>query len=158
MPMCKRLPSASVDQLVGATKIVSRAGGRTTARALAAAFAYDDEHVAGVIEFLSSLNLVEVRDREIVLTAVGRRIASSGIASRRRLFSDLIVRLPIVRKIVDMLADQPDRSLPRSKLLEDIGAKACASDADLIFDHVATWGRYADLFSYDASSGRVSLT
>lgn len=157
-PICKRLPSASVDQLIGATKILSRAGGRLTPRTLAAGLAYDDEHLAGVVEFLSSLDLIEVSENEIALSAVGKRIASSGIASRRRLFSELIIRLPIVRKIVDTLTGQPNRSLPRSKLLEDLGAQACASDADLIFDHVATWGRYAGLFSYDASSGLVSLT
>ena len=158
MPICKRLPTASVDQLIGATKVLSRAGGKTTPRALAKALAYDDEHVAGLAEFLSSLGLIEASAHEIALTAVGKRVASSGIAARRKLFSELIVRLPVVREIVDRLADQPDRSLPRDKLLEDLGAHACASDAEHIFDHVATWGRYADLFSYDASSGRVSLT
>ena len=157
MPICKRLPSASVDQLIGATRILSRAGGRTSLRALAAALGYDAEHVAGLVEFLSSLRLVEVRDRDIVLTAVGMRIASAGIAARRRLFAELIIHLPIVREIVDRLAEQPDRSLPRDRLLDDLGAHACASDADRIFDHVAGWGRYANLFSYDASSGQVSL-
>jgi len=158
MPLCKRLPSASVDQLIGATKIVSRGGGTTTLRALAKALDYDDEHVAGLVEFLSSLSLVEVRDREIALTAVGKRIASAGIAARRRLFSERVIQLPIVREIVDRLAGEPDRSLPRDKLLQELGAQACASDADRIFDHVVSWGRYANLFSYDASSGQVRLT
>lgn len=158
MPICERLPSASVDQLIGVTKIVSRAGGRTTAHALAKALAYHDEHMAGLIEFLSSLTLIEVSGHEIALTAAGKRISSAGIAARRRLFAELVVRLPIVRKIVDRLAAQPDRSLPRDELLEDLGAQACASEAERIFDHVASWGRYADLFSYDASSGQVSLT
>ena len=157
-PICTRLPSASVDQLIGATKILSRSGGRLTPRMLAMALAYDDEHLASVVEFLSSLGLTEVSENEIALSAVGKQIASSGIASRRRLFSELIVHFPIVRRIVDILADQPNCSLPRTKLLEDLGAQACASDADLIFDHVATWGRYAGLFSYDASSGLVSLS
>ena len=158
MPICKRLPSASVDQLIGATKIVSRAGGTTTLRALAKALDYDDEHVAGLVEFLSSLSLVELKDREIALTAVGKRVASAGIATRRRLFSERVIQLPIVREIVDRLAGEPDRSLQRDTLLQELGAQACASDADRIFDHVVSWGRYANLFSYDASSGQVSLT
>src|SRR5258708_17728419 len=140
LPICKRLPSASVDQLIGATKILSRAGGRMSLRALATALGYDAEHVAGLVEFLSSLRLVEVRDRDIALTAAGKRIASAGIASRRRLFAELIIHLPIVREIVDRLAEQPDRSLPRDRLLDDLGAQACASDAGRIFDHVAGGG------------------
>ena len=158
VPICKRLPPASVDQLIGATKVLSRAGAGATPRALAKALAYDDEHVAGLVEFLSSLGLVEASGHGIALTVVGKRVASAGIATRRKMFSELLVRLPVVRKIVDRLAGEPDRSLPRDQLLEDLGAQACSSDAEHIFDHVASWGRYADLFSYDAASGRVSLT
>ena len=158
IPICERLPSASVDQMIGATKIVSRAGGRTTAHALAKALDFHDEHMMGLVEFLSRLSLIEVSEHEIALTAAGKRMASAGIAARRRLFSELLIRLPIVRKIVDRLSAQPDRSLPRDALLEDLGAQACASEAGRIFDHVASWGRYADLFSYDAESGQVSLT
>jgi NitT/TauT family transport system ATP-binding protein len=158
LPICKRLPSVSVDQLIGAAKILSRAGGTLPPRALAAALSFNDEQLAAVVEFLSSLGLVEMKDHHLVLTAVGKRIASAGIAARKRLFSELILRLPLVKSIVDRLAAEPERSLPRDKLLEDLGAEACASDADRIFNHVLSWGRYAELFSYDASSGRVFLT
>jgi len=158
MPICKRLPSASVDQLIGATKILSRAGGRMPLRALAKALGFNDEQVAGLVEFLSSLTLVEVKDGDIALTAAGKRMASAGIATRRRLFSERIVHLPIVREIVGRLTEQPDRSLPRDQLLDDLGAQACSADAESIFHHVANWGRYAELFTYDPSSGRVSLT
>ena len=158
MPICKRLPSASVDQLIGATKVLARAGGGTTFRALASALGYNDEHMAGLAEFLQSLKLIEVRDHDIALTAAGKRIAAAGIASRRRLFSELILRLPIVHTIVERLAREPDRSLPRDQLLEELGAQACASDAEPIFQHVLNWGRYAELFSHEPTSGRVTLT
>jgi NitT/TauT family transport system ATP-binding protein len=157
IPICDRLPSASIDQLIGATKVISHADGRMSHRKLAAALRFNDEHTAGVIDFLSRLGLVEAIGSEVALTAAGNRIASSEMHARRRLFAELAIRLPIIREIVDALAGQTSRSLPRRKLLDDLGAQSCASDADRIFAHVVAWGRYAGLFSYDAPSGLVSL-
>jgi NitT/TauT family transport system ATP-binding protein len=157
IPICSRLPSASVDQLIGATKVISHAGGRMNHRKLVAALRFNDEHTVGVIQFLSLLGLVDSIGSDVVLTVAGNRIASSDISARRRLFADLALRLPIIREVVDALAGQSSRSLSRSQLLSDLGAQSCAADVDHIFGHVVAWGRYAGLFTYDAPSGLVSL-
>jgi NitT/TauT family transport system ATP-binding protein len=157
IPVCARLPLSNVDQLVGATKILANANGRMSHRAFALALTYGDEHMAGVTEFLVSLDLIEVIGREVALTTVGKRIARARIDMRRHLFSELALRLPIVREVVETLASQPNRSLQRSKLLDDLGASSCAADAGRLFDHLVAWGRYAGLFSYEAASGLVIL-
>lgn len=157
IPICARLPLSNVDQLVGATKILANADGRMSHREFALALAYGDEHMAGVTEFLVGLDLIEVIGREVALTAVGKRFARAGINMRRHLFSELALRLPIVREIVDTLASQPNRSLHRRELLDDLGASSCAADAGRLFDHLVAWGRYAGLFSYEAASGMVTL-
>jgi NitT/TauT family transport system ATP-binding protein len=154
IPICARLPLINVDQLVGATKILANANGRMSRREFALAFSYGGEHVVGATEFLAG---VEVIDGEVALTAIGTRIAHAGIDTRKRLFSEVALYLPIVRKISDTLESQPSRSLPRSRLLNDLGAAACAADADRLFDHLLAWGRYADLFSYDPANGMVTL-
>jgi hypothetical protein len=80
------------------------------------ALAYGEEHMAAVTEFLVSLDLIEVIGREVALTAVGKRIARARIDMRRHLFAELALRLPIVRKIIETLARQPNRSLQREKV------------------------------------------
>jgi NitT/TauT family transport system ATP-binding protein len=157
IPICTRLPLNNVDQLVGATKILANADGRMSHREFALALAYDDEKMTAVTEFLVALELIEVIGREVTLTVVGKRIAHAGINMRRHLFSELALRLPIVRKVVDTLANQPNRSLQRGKLLDDLGAPSCGADAGRLFDHLVAWGRYAGLFSYEAASGMVTL-
>jgi NitT/TauT family transport system ATP-binding protein len=101
--------------------------------------------------------VVELMGSEVALTTAGNRIASSSILARQRLFAELATRLPIIREVIEALAGQSPRSLPRSELLANLGAQSCASDADRLFDHVVDWGRYAGLFSYDASSRLVRL-
>jgi NitT/TauT family transport system ATP-binding protein len=116
-----------------------------------------DEHTVGAVEFLSRLGLVEAIGVEIALTDTGKRIASSRIPARRRLFAEVAIRLPVIHEIIDVLARQPGRAMSRGELLEFLGAQSCSSDADRLFDHMVAWGRYAGLLSYDADTGDVSL-
>lgn len=158
VPICARLSSVSIDQLIGATKVISRAGGRMSHGKLAASLHFDDEHTVGAIQFLSRLALVQLIGNEVTLTAAGNDIASAGISARRHMFAELALGLPIIREIVDALAAEAGRSLPRTELMGKLGAQSCPMDADLVFDHVVAWGRYAGLFSYDAATGQVSLS
>jgi len=158
VPICARLPSASIDQLIGATRMISHAGGRMSHHGLVKALHFDDAETAGAIEFLSRVRVVEVIGNEVALTAVGKDMASATIPARKRIFGELAIRLPVIREIVDFLAGEAGRSLPRETLMDKIGARSCPSDADLVFDHLVAWGRYAGLFSYDAATGEVRLS
>jgi NitT/TauT family transport system ATP-binding protein len=158
VPMCTRLPAASIEQLIGATRVISRGGGRMGQSKLAKALHFSDEQTVGTIDFLSRLGLVEVSGGEVALTAVGRDVASARIPARKHIFAELALQLPVIREIVHFLAQEAHRSLPRELLMEKIGAQSCPSDAELVFDHVITWGRYAGLFSYDSASGKVMLS
>jgi NitT/TauT family transport system ATP-binding protein len=158
VPICDRLPAATIDQLIGATRVISRAGGRMRHNKLAAALRFNDEHTAGAVGFLARLGLVEQIGGDIALTGDGKRIATAGIPARRRIFAELAIRLPIIREITTLLAGEPGGSLARGELLERLGAQSCAADADRVFDHVIAWGRYANLFAYDAAAEQVTLS
>lgn len=158
VPICARLPSRNVDQLVGASKILMSAGGRLSHREFASALSYSHEHLAGVTELLAALGIIEVSDKALALTDVGKRVARAGIETRRRLFAELVLRLPIFQGLIDALANQPDRTLSRSRLLDSLGASSCSVDAAAAFEHLVAWGRYSGLFSYDGASDVVSLS
>jgi NitT/TauT family transport system ATP-binding protein len=156
-PMCARLPPASIEQLIGATRVISRGGGRMGQRKLAKALHLSDEQTVGTIDFLSRLGLIEVAGSEVALTTVGKDVASARIPARKRIFAELAIQLPVIREIVHFLAQEAHRSLPRELLIEKVGAQSSPTDAELVFDHVIAWGRYAGLFSYDSASGKVTL-
>lgn len=157
LPMCSHLPSQTVDQLIGATRVMSHAAPRLTANGFGDLLGLDAEQTAGLLEFLSCLGLVTASGREIALSELGKRIARAGIAGRRRLFRDVALRLPVLRALVEQLASEASRSLTRNQLLDALGAQSCRLDADRVFDHMISWGRYAGLIVYDAETRRVSL-
>ena len=158
VPICSRLPSRSMDQLIGATRVIGQAGSRMSQRKLAAALHVDDENIVGLIDFLARLGFVEAIGSEIALTESGKRIASSEMRARRRLFAEPAQRLPVIRDIMEALGAEPSHALPRNKLLNDLGAHACPSDAHRVFDHVMEWGRYSGLFHYDRKTQLVRLS
>jgi NitT/TauT family transport system ATP-binding protein len=157
IPVCSDLPPATVDQLVGATRVISHAGGRMNHSSLAKALHFSDTHTVGTVGFLSRLGLVDAIGSEVALTDAGKKIASLGIAARRRHFAERLAHLPIVRHVLNALAEQPERSMLRDQLLIGLGAEACAADANKLFDHLIAWGRYAHLFTYDEQTEVIGL-
>jgi NitT/TauT family transport system ATP-binding protein len=158
VPICTGLPAASIEQVIGATRVISHAGGHMSQHMLAQAVHFDDEQIVAAIEFLTRLGVIEVPGSEVALTTAGKRVASAKILARKRVFAELATRLPVIREILHLLAREADRSLPRETLMDKIGARSCPSDAALQFDHVVAWGRYAGLFSYDAAHRKVTLS
>lgn len=157
IPICSHLPPATVDQLVGATRVISHAGGRMNHVTLAKALHFSDTHTIGTVGFLSRLGLVDAIGSDVTLTDAGKKIASLGISARRRHFAERLAHLPIVRQVLITLAERPERSLPRDQLLTALGAESCAADANKLFDHLVEWGRYAHLFVYDDQTEVISL-
>ena len=157
IPVCIRLPSATDDQLVGAVKIISHASGRMSQKKLGSSLRYDDEQIVALVEVLSCLGLVDTIGSDVGLTEFGERVASSAMAERRQLFAESLMRLPIIREIMEALREQATRSFERSKLLDIIGAQSCPADADRAFDYLVAWGRYARLFACDSNTGQVSI-
>lgn len=158
--ICSKLPAVSVDQLVGVTRIVSHAPfkGHATLHKLAAALAFSDQQMVALVDFLRLLDLVEIADGTVSLTGHGTGFARAGMAERRRIFADgIVMRIPIMRRMVDTIGSEPTHSLSRTRLASDLVPNLSQQDSDRLINHIVGWARYADLISVDASDGTVTL-
>ncbi len=158
--ICSKLPAASVDQLVGVTRIVSRSPfkGQATIRTLAATLAFDDQQVVALVDFLRLLDLIEIDDGTVSLTEHGTDFARANMTKRRKIFADgLVMRIPIMRRMVDRMASEPTRSLSRAQLASDLAPSLSREDSERLINHVVGWARYADLISVDPSGGTLAL-
>jgi NitT/TauT family transport system ATP-binding protein len=158
--ICSRLPAVSVDQLVGVTRIVSHSpfNGRAPVHKLAATLAFSDQQLVALVDFLRMLDLIEIHDGAVRLTEHGSRFARAGMAERRKFFAEgLVMRIPIMRRLVDQIAARPTRSVARARLASDLAPSLSEADSERLINHVIGWARYADLVSVDASDGTVML-
>jgi len=157
--ICSRLPAVSVDQLVGSTRILSHSPfkGKATIPTLAATLAFDDQQAVALVDFLRLLDLIEMDKGNVSLTQQGTDFARANMTKRRKLFADgLVMRIPIMRRLVDKLASEPTRSLSHIRLISDLAPNLSQENRERLINHVIGWARYADLISVDPSDGTVT--
>ncbi len=158
--ICSKLPAVSVDQMVGVTRIVSHSPfkGHAPIHKLAATLAFSDQQVVALVDFLRLLDLFEIEDGTVSLTDHGTVFARANMTERRKIFADgLVMRIPIMRRMVDRMALEPTRSVARTRLFADLVPHLNQDDSERLINHVLGWARYADLISVDASDGTVTL-
>jgi NitT/TauT family transport system ATP-binding protein len=158
--ICSKLPAVSVDQMVGVTRIVSHSPfkGRASLHKLAATLAFNDQQVVALIDFLRLLDLIALQDGTVSLTEHGTVFARANMSERKRIFADgLVMRIPIMRRMVDKMAEEPTRSVSRTRLVSDLVPHLREDDSERLINHILGWARYADLITVDASDGTLTL-
>lgn len=158
--ICSKLPAVSVDQMVGVTRIVSHSPfkGHASIHKLAATLAFNDQQVVALVDFLRLLDLIEIDDGTVSLTEHGAGFARANITERKKIFADgLVMRIPIMRRMVEKIASEPTRSVSRTRLVSDLVPNLSREDSERLINHVLGWARYANLISVDASDGTVAL-
>jgi NitT/TauT family transport system ATP-binding protein len=97
------------------------------------------------------LGFARVDDGEYDLTEEGVRVADAEEKARKLIFREAAARLPFLRTIMEML-DAGDGQVPREQVLAKIPRRFSRKSAERQLDTAVEWGRYAELFDYDAEA------
>ena len=117
---------------------------------------------ATAIKALSRLKregLVTARPyRGVFLTDAGRDWYTADIQSSKQLFAGLVLEhAPLVRTIVKALENSNDGAL-REDFFRDLLRRGYSTeDTEKQLDLAIDWGRYGELFDYDADTGELVL-
>jgi len=111
-----------------------------------------------VAETLEHLGFVELRDGDIELTAAGKLFADYGTQERKVLFAEHLLRhIPLAARIRRVLQERPGQRAPRLRFEQELEDSLSDSAAEETLDTVISWGRYAEIFSYNDHSETFSL-
>jgi len=109
-------------------------------------------------EALQMLKLGEVEGGDIKLTPIGRLFAESDTQVRKEIFQRaLVAGIPFAAHIRKVLDERSSHTAPRRRFIDELEDKFTDDAADMTLRAITSWGRYAELFSYDAESGTFSL-
>lgn len=101
-------------------------------------------------ESLQLLRFVHLSEGDITLTESGKKFANLGTDSRKKLFAKHLLKyVPLVSLIRRVLDERGSHSAPAARFrneLEDYMSEEYATET---INTVVSWGRYAELFSYD---------
>jgi len=155
-----RLPIMSAIRIAGLTDVLSRPpfSGHADLPDIAARLHLDPNNLFRLAEVTRMLGFAELGKGELHLTAAGRALAEAGMADRKRLFADHLLRsVPLAAHIHRVLDERPSHAAPRSRFRAELEDHLSTEDAEHTLSAVIGWGRYAEIFAYDHPRQMFSL-
>jgi len=157
-PVDTPLPEVSAGGLSGLLEILATRGGREGLAELADELSFEVDDLLPLVDAAVMLGLAEVHDADLEVTDAGREFATADIDTSKALFGRQIAeRAPLIKAILRALHATADGSLREGFFLDLLRRGFSADEARHQLDIAIDWGRYGELFEYDAESGELVL-
>jgi len=142
------LPHVPLGRLFGLIEAMAETPGPGDLYLLAERLRLRLDELHPVLEAARLLGWARVERGDYDLTDEGRRVAEAGVADRKALLRERVRGLPLIANILEALgAGAP---VPREAILETLRGQVPPPEAERQVDTAVNWGRWADLFDYDA--------
>ncbi|WEV46440.1 nitrate/sulfonate/bicarbonate ABC transporter ATP-binding protein [Bifidobacterium sp. ESL0690] len=152
------LPNATPGGLAGLLDVVSNYEGGVDLADLAADLSFEVDDLFPLIDAGTMLGLLTVNNGHCTITREGDRWCHADVLEAKKLFAQLIMdHAPLVRTIDRALRNHPDRGLRGELILDLLRSQHTDEEAQQQFDIAVTWGRYGELFDYDADDDQLTL-
>ena len=148
------LPAVSAGGLSGLLEILAATGGREGLAELADDLSFEVDDLLPLVDAAIMLGLAEVHDADLELTDAGREFVTADINTSKILFGKLAAeRAPLIKAIYKGLQATNDGTLREGFFLDLLRRGFTDEEARQQLDIAVDWGRYGELFEYDAESG-----
>ena len=151
------LPPATVDGLSGLAEVMlARHGGAADLADLADGLGLEVDDLLPLVDALILLGFAVLRDDRLELTAAGRVFAGASIQESKEIFARAALdHAPLARTIYRALRGSLDGSLPAGFFTDILRRSFGEEDAARQLDVAVNWGRYAELYAFDAARGQI---
>lgn len=152
----QRLPAARLNALAGLLEKIAAEGGRQDLYRLSAELVMELDDMLPLVEAGGLLGLITVHEGDLVLTPLGQAYADASILTRKELLAGRILRLPMISWIYETLQEDDDQRVAEEYFLDTLRPEF-ADHAERELDVAISWGRYAELFSFDDDTDELYL-
>ena len=152
------LPSVHSGAIAGLLELLNDRGGKDDLYHIADDLQMGVDNLLPLVESATVLAFAGADRGDLELTPSGKAFAEADIETRKRLFRDAALEhVPLLKQIQNTLTAKSDRSMPVEFFRDILQEHFSEAEAQRQIDTVLNWGRYADLFTYDSETGRLSL-
>ena len=152
------LPEVSPGGLSGLLEILAAKGGAEGLAELADDLSFEVDDLLPLVDAAVMLGLARVHDARLEITEAGRAFARADIDASKKLFGEQISEYaPLIKAILRALRATADGTLREGFFLDLLRRGFSADEARRQLDIAIDWGRYGELFEYDAERGELIL-
>jgi NitT/TauT family transport system ATP-binding protein len=151
------LPPARVGEMFGLLEILIDHGGRMDLFELDRTTEYDFSRTITVVKGAEMLDFVDTPKNTVVLMDTGRVLSAAAPEEKRNLFRRQLLRIGTFAEVVRFLAAEPDVPRAGEAVRDFLAEKLPNVDMRELFGVVVNWGRYGQLFHYDAEADALGL-
>lgn len=155
----QRLPHVQVGGISGLLELIlDQAEGKDDLPRLAERLQLAVDDLLPILDAAALLGFAVVEQGDVKLTHIGRDFATTTILRSKDLFrQQLLTQVPMVVTILRTLEEKRNHSMPAGFFLDLLDEHFPHEEAERQFATVVDWGRYAELFEYDANEERLYL-
>jgi NitT/TauT family transport system ATP-binding protein len=152
------LPEASVGGMAGLLEILVAHGGHDDLPKLAHELTFEVDDLLPLVDAAQVLGLAEVDDADLHITDEGRVFVAADILESKQIFAQKArERAPLVRAIYKALTTTQDGTLGEGFFLDLLRRGFSEDEARQQLKIAVDWGRYGELFDFDANTGQLTL-
>jgi NitT/TauT family transport system ATP-binding protein len=148
-------PKATPTEMLGLLVLLDQHKGDEDLARLADDLDLEIDEILPSLDFAETLGLVKVKEARVSFTPTGRKLVAASIRERKNLLRDQLLGTTLFKALVRALESAPEHTLSDEEVHRLLAfTTASADDLQL---NVINWGRFAELFRYDADDRVLRL-
>src|ERR1700751_5551811 len=153
------LPHTRPGGMAGLLEILEDHDGRADLHILAGELSLEVDALLPTVDTAVLLGLLKLKEGDAILTAEGKAFAHADIQERKEISrKSVLANIPLLRQMQQALKSKTNRTLPAEFFQDLLDEHFSEDEARRQLETAIQWGRYAELFDYDAASGKLTLT
>jgi NitT/TauT family transport system ATP-binding protein len=153
------LPHTRPGGMAGLLEIVADQGGRVDLHRLADELSLEVDALLPTVDTAVLLGFLRVEEGDAIITPEGQEFARAGIQDRKAIFRKAaLANVPLLRQMEQSLKAKSNRTLSDEFFRDLIDEHFSEDESRRQLETAIQWGRYAEIFDYDAATGKLTLT
>jgi NitT/TauT family transport system ATP-binding protein len=153
------LPHTRPGGMAGLLEILVDQSGRADLKVLADELSLEVDALLPTVDTAVLLGMLKLEDGVAIITAEGQAFAQGDIQERKTMFRRAaLANVPLLRQMEQALKAKTNRTLPAEFFQDLLDEHFSEDEARRQLETAIQWGRYAEIFDYDAATGKLTLT
>jgi NitT/TauT family transport system ATP-binding protein len=153
------LPHTRPGGMAGLLEILVDQGGRADLHRLAGELSLEVDALLPTMETAALLGFLHVEEGDAFITPEGAAFAHADIQERKTIFRKAaLANIPLLRQMEQSLKAKNDRTLSEEFFRDLLDEHFSEEESRRQLETAIQWGRYAEIFDYNAATGKLTLT